>query len=309
MEILAMQSIKLYNGVEMPILGFGPGGMGYVPNRTARRFDKSLSVRIYRKFVEGPLQRMTYEGAIARGFDVGFRLLDYSAAYGDGKAVANAIRKSKINRDQLFLTGRISNKAQFKGRQGVQDEIESILKGYGVDRLDLLMFHWPVAGHYEDTWKVICEAYDADKARSIGAANCHRHHLEKLMECGLKPMVNQFEVHPLFTQNDLVKYCQDLSIVVESYTAIARFDDRLMRLPALHRIAQSHGKSPAQIVLRWHVQRGCVPIVRSLNEVRQKEDVAIFDFQLSDEEMQTISGFNINSRLRYDPDNCDFSIL
>lgn len=309
MEILAMQSVELYNGVKMPILGFGPGGMGYVPNRATGKFDRSLLARIYRKFVGVPLQRRIYESAIARGFDIGFRLLDYSAAYGDGKAIANAIGKSKIHRDQLFLTGRISNRAQFRGRQGVQDEIEAILKGYGVDCLDLLMFHWPVSNCYLDTWSVLCEAYEKGFAKSIGVANCHRHHIESLSAHALKPMVNQIEVHPLFTQKDLVKYNQDNGIVVEAYTAIARYDDRLMKLPTLKKIAQTHCKTPVQIVLRWHIQNGCVPIVRSLNTERQKEDVDIFDFELSSEEIKTIDGFNINSRLRFDPDNCDFSIL
>jgi diketogulonate reductase-like aldo/keto reductase len=98
-------------------------------------------------------------------------------------------------------------------------------------------------------------------------------------------------------------------IAVEAYTPIARFDDRLVRLPALKKIAQKHNKSVVQVVLRWHIQNGLIPVVRSLNKKRQLENISVFDFELTKEEMQTIDGFNINSRLRYDPDNCDFSIL
>lgn len=303
--------MKLYNGIEIPEIGFGPGGMGYKPNIVQKRaaFQGTLVWRAYNKYVRKPKLRQSYVTSIANGLKAGFRLLDYSCAYGDGTAIADAIAQSGIPRSEIFLTGRISNRAQFGGADAVRNQIDAMLKAYRTDAADLLMFHWPVTDCYEQTWKVICEAYESGKARSIGVANCHRHHLEKLVCCGLKPMVNQFEVHPLFTQKDLIKYNQDNGIVVEAYTAIARFDDRLMRLPKLKKIAQDHGKTPAQVVLRWHIQNGCVPVVRSLNEGRQKENFDVFDFELSTDEMHTIDGFNINSRLRYDPDNCDFTIL
>lgn len=123
------------------------------------------------------------------------------------------------------------------------------------------------------------------------------------------PVVNQVEVHPLFTQKPLLSYCKSQGIQVEAYTAIARFDDRLVRLPMLHKIADKYNKTVVQIVLRWHIQNGVIPVVRSLNKNRQFENISIFDFSLTDEEMKEIDSVNINSRLRFDPDNCDFSIL
>lgn len=209
----------------------------------------------------------------------------------------------------MFLTGRISNKAQFAGKDGVRRQIEDILTGYRTDHLDLLMFHWPVTGFFEETWTVLCEAYEKGLARCIGVANCHAHHLKRLMEVGRKPMVDQFEVHPLFTQKPLLAFCKESGIQVEAYTPLARFDDRLMRLPALKSIAEQHGKSVAQIVLRWHVQQGRIPIVKSRNQERQREDFNIFDFELTNAELAKIDSFNINARVRYDPDNCDFTIL
>lgn len=311
--------MKLYNGVEIASIGFGPGVMGYVPNQTGKRLPSNLSIisRIWNKYVARPYgrffiqrrQQNAYVESIANGIRAGFRLIDYSASYGDGENIAKAITLAGIKREQLFLTGRISNKVQFAGAQAVMDSVQRHLDEYQTSYVDLMMFHWPVTGHFEDTWRVICEAYDKGLTRSVGVANCHPHHIKKLMKCGLKPMINQFEIHPLFTQKDLIKYNQDLGIVVEAYTPIARNDDRLMRLTKLRQIAANHRKTPVQVILRWHMQQNVIPIIRSLNYFRQKENFDVFDFALSPEEMVTIDGFNINSRLRYDPDNCDFAIL
>lgn len=305
--------MKLYNGQSIPQIGFGPGAENRFLRTTGRTHEgwvwSTLLGRIVDRSVFRRLDAIAYRKMIASGIRAGFRLIDYSCAYGAGENIVTAIELSGMKRDEMFLTGRISNQAQFGGAESVRLQIDKMLVGYRTDAVDLLMFHWPVAGHFEETWREICRAYDAGKAKSIGVANCHPHHIEKLMRCGLKPMVNQFEVHPLFTQKDLIKYNQDLEIVVEAYTAIARFDDRLMRLPALKKIAMAHGKSTAQVVLRWHIQNGCIPVIRSTNPVRQKENFAVFDFELSSDEIKVIDGFNINSRLRYDPDNCDFTIL
>lgn len=152
--------------------------------------------------------------------------------------------------------------------------------------------------------------YKEGKIRTTGVANCNIHHLQSIFnECEIKPMVNQFEVHPLFTQKELIKFCHDNEIVVEAYSPIARNDDRLMRLPKLRKIAEKYGKSIVQVILRWDIQNGCIPIIRSLNSKRQEEDINIFGFELTDEEMNVIDSININAQVRYDPDNCDFTIL
>jgi diketogulonate reductase-like aldo/keto reductase len=172
------------------------------------------------------------------------------------------------------------------------------------------MFHWPVTGVYLNTWKQMEQLYKEGYCKAIGVANCHQHHLEAIFKIAeIIPAVNQIEVHPLFTQKPLIEYCKSKMIAVEAYTPIARFDDRLVKLPALKKIAQKYNKSVVQVVLRWHIQNGLIPVVRSLNKKRQLENISVFDFELTKEEMQTIDGFNINSRLRYDPDNCDFTIL
>lgn len=121
--------------------------------------------------------------------------------------------------------------------------------------------------------------------------------------------MGQFEIHPLFTQKPLIEYYKGQGIIVEAYTPIARYDDRLVRLPLLKRLEKKYNKTFVQIILRWHVQNGVIPLVRSLTLKHQQENFDIFDFELDAEDMKAIDGININSRLRYDPDNCDFSIL
>ncbi len=299
----------LSNNVEIPVIGNGPGILDhsakYVLNKSGLLY---LSQRAYNKFWGRKRREKKYIDAIAHSFQAGFTLLDYSAAYGNEQLIGKAIKESGIDRKTLFLTTRISNGQQQKGN--LREYFFNTLEKYGTDYVDLYMFHWPVTGVYLETWKQIEQLYKEGYCRAIGVANCHRHHLEEILRIAdVVPQVNQFEVHPLFSQKPLIEYCKSQNIVVEAYTPIARFDDRLVRLPALKAIATKHNKTIVQVVLRWHIQNGIIPVVRSLNQKRQLENISVFDFELTIEEMQIIDGFNINSRLRYDPDNCDFSIL
>ena len=151
---------------------------------------------------------------------------------------------------------------------------------------------------------------DMGLTKHLGVANCHEHHLEAIFEiCQYPPEVGQFEIHPLFTQKPLIEYYKQHNIQVCAYTAVARMDDRLVRLPLLKSIGDKYNKTITQVVLRWHIQNGVIPIVRAMSSEHQKENLDIFDFKLTEDEMTQIDSININSRLRYDPDNCDFSIL
>lgn len=298
--------ITLNNGVNIPVIGNGPGILGYTSKFNPSQ--PSLFRRIYNRFYYRKHLANQYINAVAHSFRIGFKLLDYSAAYGDGHLIGEAIKRSGVERKNLFLTTRISNSDQRNNT--VRESLFRQLEGFGTEYIDLFMFHWPVTGHYERAWEEIVKLYKEGYCRAIGVANCHQHHIERLLTISdVVPAVNQIEVHPLFTQKELISYCWSKNITVEAYTAIARFDDRLMRLPLLKKIAAKYNKTIVQVVLRWHIQTGVIPLVRSLNSERQLENINIFDFQLTDEEMQAIDGININSRLRYDPDNCDFSIL
>lgn len=302
--------LTLNNGISIPDIGIGPGILRY--SSRMQSLPKNVLLRlickVLRKIYYVAVMERKYVQAVANSFKVGFRLLDYSSSYGDGRLIGKAIKKSKVPREQLFITTRISNIDQRNGT--IRECLMKQLHNMQIDYVDILMFHWPVPEYYLQTWSEMVQLYREGYCKSIGVANCHQHHLEALMKASdVIPAVNQIEVHPLFTQKELIRYCQDKGITVEAYTAIARFDDRLMRLPLLRNIAAKYNKTVVQIVLRWHVQNGVVPIVRSLNKKRQLENISIHDFKLSNDEMKAIDSININSRLRYDPDNCDFSIL
>ncbi len=305
-----MEYFTLNTGNRIPAIANGPGILGYTAKYKAPPKNKmELYYRkAYNKFIVRPRLRPKYVEAVAHSFQVGFHLLDYSSAYGDGKLIGEAIVRSGIDRKKLFVTSRVSNQAQRKGetRECILRQIENM----GVEYLDILMFHWPVTDIYLNTWKEMVKLYEDGFCKNLGVANCHQHHLEAIIEeCGIIPAVNQVEVHPLFTQKPLREFCKNKGIQIESYSALARMDDRLVRLPKLKSIAEKYKKSVPQVVLRWHIQSGMIPCVKSLNKERQKENINIFDFKLTQEEMQVIDSFNINARVRYDPDNCDFSIL
>lgn len=290
-------------------IGFGPGGVGYSSKMQKRR--KGLGtyfVKAINKFVYRPIQRIKYVNSVANALKIGFRLLDYSSAYGDGKLIGKAIKKSKINREELFITTRVSNYAQREKK--VREEFLSFLHNAGLDYVDLLQFHWPVTDLYLDTWREMEKLKEEGLVKHLGVANCHQHHLEEIFKmCKYRPEIGQFEIHPLFTQKPLIQYYKNNNIIIEAYTPIARYDDRLVRLPLLKNLEKKYGKTFVQIILRWHIQNGVIPLVRSLSRKHQKENFDIFDFKLSEEDMKLIDNININSRLRYDPDNCDFSIL
>lgn len=294
----------LSNGVEIPCIGNGPAMVEF----SRKQVKDTFVNRVYNRLIGHKLLYKNYVDAVSNSFKVGFALLDNSAAYRNEVFIYQAIQKSGVSRKDLFITTRCSNSAQFKG--DIRTEFFNSLKVLHTDYVDLYQFHWPVTGHYIDTWNEIVKLYQEGYCRSIGVANCHQYHLDTLIEnSDFVPHINQIEVHPLFTQKTLIEYCKSKNIQVEAYSAIARFDDRLMRLPLLKRIAQKYNKTIVQVILRWHIQNGVIPLVRSLNPCRQLENISVFDFQLTQEEMRAIDGININARVRYDPDNCDFTIL
>jgi len=264
--------------------------------------QKVVNKLIYEK------ESLVFINNVARGINLGFELIDNSAAYGSSQLVRMAILKSNRRREELFLTTRVSNTAQREHR--VRDEFFSTLKAFDTNYVDLLQFHWPVTDIYVETWKEIIKLQQEGYVKTIGVANCNIHHLETLYnETGVMPSLNQFECHPLFTQKELVDYCNEHGIQIEAYTPIARADTRMTRLPLMKRMAEKYKKTIVQIVIRWHIQNGRIPIVGARHKKNQMADLDVFDFNLTDDELKAIDAININSRLRYDPDNCDFSIL
>lgn len=297
-----MNYFKLNNNIEVPQLCFGPGMVSMSLHHSHTLYGK-LSYK-----VEYKLQERKYFNAIMSAINMGYTFIDHSIAYGHEELIAKAIKYSNEKRDNLILTTRISNQAQYT--RNIRETFFKYLQKLGTDYIDLLMFHWPVTGYYLDTWKEMVKLKEEGYCRILGVANCNKHHIETIITNSDElPLINQVEIHPLFTQKTLVKYCKEKGIQIEAYTPLARFDERITRLPLLRKLCFKYNKTLAQLILKWHIQNGIIPVFRSLNNKRLMENINIFDFELSNEDMEAIDSININSRLRYDPDNCDFSIL
>ena len=304
-----MEYYTLSNGVKMPKMGLGTDDVFYLKklrsstNRYINRFLSAYQRRILKPRLERQLSDI-----IAEAIGMGYRLIDTSAAYHNEGAIGRAIRISGVPRDEMFVTTRATNDQQFKGT--VRDGFFKSLRSLGLEYVDLYQIHWPVPDHYLDTWKEMERLYEEGYVKVLGVANCHEHHIEEILKvCKVPPMVNEVEVHPLFSQKKLKQYCESKNIRMEAYTPLARNDERLRRNRTLLALADKYNKTPLQIILRWHIENGIIPIPRSTNESRLRQNIDVFDFSLTPDEVESIDKININSRLRYDPDNCDFSLL
>lgn len=301
-----MKKITLNNGIEIPCIGIGPSTIKYNYNpifgctNLLGKIEYKIGARVKYK-----LARNNYIKNLSHALNIGYRLLDYSFAYGTGTEIIESIKKSGLKREEVFLTSRATNNQQFNGT--VREEFLRGLEKMGLDYIDLFMFHWPVTDHFVDTYKEMEKLYKEGYIKVLGVANCHQHHIQAILDnCEIIPAINQIEVHPLFTQKPLIEFCKSNNIAVEAYTPLARNDDRLQKNLILKGLSKKYGKTIPQIILRWHVQLGIIPIPRSMNPNRQKQNIDIFDFTLTEDEMTAIDSININSRLRFDPDNLDF---
>lgn len=275
MKMTIDSTAELLNGVDMPRLGLG----------------------VWRTQEGDEVER-----AVSSALNAGYRLIDTASMYGNEAGVGRAIRASGIARDKLFVTTKVWNNQQ--GYDSTLKAFEESNDKLGLDYVDLYLVHWPVKETYKETYRALEELYDQGRVRAIGVSNFQSHHLEDLMgACRIKPMVNQIELHPLLTQKKLLMFCRKEGIQVQSWRPLmqGRLD-----VPAIAELASKYGKTPAQIILRWHLQQGVVTIPKSVNEARIRENADIFDFELAPEDMVLIDSLNEDRRFGADPDNFDF---
>lgn len=244
-------------------------------------------------------------GSVLTALDNGYRLIDTAAAYQNEEEVGEAIQQSGIPREDLFVTSKLWNSDH--GYDKAIKGFETSLKKLGLDYLDLYLMHWPLPmkGLTTQTWKGLEQVYKEGRVKAIGVSNFKPAHLERLLqETDIVPAVLQIELHPTFTQEDVRHYAKEHGIQVESWYPLGGQQNKeaLLSLPQLKDLAKKYGKTPAQIVLRWHIQLGLVVIPKSAHPDRIKENCAIFDFALSPEEMAVISALDTGMRLGPDPD-------
>jgi diketogulonate reductase-like aldo/keto reductase len=268
---------KLNNGVEIPYLGLG----------VFRSAEGAETVNAVRWAIEA-----------------GYVHIDTAKIYDNEKSVGQGVRDSGVAREKLFITTKLWNGDMRANKQ--MEAFEGSLESLGMEYVDLYLIHWPVE-NYLESWKMMEKIYASGKAKAVGVSNFQPHHLDKLLaQSDLTPAVNQIELHPYLTQEQLRKYCAEKGIAVQAWSPIGGQGNDVMANPAIKDIAARHGKSPAQVIIRWDLQLGIITIPKSIRKERIIENSQVFDFSLSQEEFDAISKLNINRRNGPDPDNFNF---
>lgn len=242
--------------------------------------------------------------AVEWALEAGYRLVDTAKIYGNEREVGRAIRRSGIKREDLFITTKLWNSDQ--GYESALRAFDVSLEALGLEYIDLYLIHWPISQFREQSWRALERIASSGRCRAIGVANYTINHLEQLKKYStIKPVVNQVEFHPFLYQKELLEYCQKNKIQLEAYSPLAH-GERLsdVRVAA---IAKKYKKSSAQVMLRWGIQHDVVVIPKSTKQTRIKENLAIFDFELSPEDMQVMDNLNENFRTCWDPTDVKYN--
>ncbi|HEU5483760.1 MAG TPA: aldo/keto reductase [Microlunatus sp.] len=273
----AVPDITFNNGVTIPQLGFG---VFQIPPEETKE-------------------------ATALALQVGYRHIDTAEMYGNEAGVGEAIRESGIDRSEIFVTSKLNN-----GAHAYDDALaafEQTVKSLDIGYVDLFLVHWPLAtvSDYVETWKAMEEIYRGGQVRAIGVSNFQTHHLNRLAaECTIVPAANQIEVHPYLTNETVRAYDAEHGIATEAWSPIAQ--GGVLKDPTIVTIAERVDRTPAQVTLRWHLQRGDIVFPKSVTESRVRENFALFDFELSDDDIAAISALNRDERTGADPDTFDY---
>ncbi|WP_379151079.1 aldo/keto reductase [Paenibacillus sp. sgz5001063] len=264
--------VRASNGVAIPQLGFG-----------VYKITKEDEFRI----------------AISEAIRIGYRHFDTARIYGNEEALGRAIRNSQLSREQFFITSKVWNTDH--GYKETRKAFERTIQRLGVDYLDMYLIHF-ASPNYIETWKAMEELYEAGMIRVIGVANFEIQHLEYLMKHStIPPMINQIETHPEFPQLELHNYLKEHQILHEAWAPLGQGNQTLLQHPELKKIADQHHKTVAQVILRWHLERGVILIPKSSNPKRIMENSEIFDFSLTSGNMEIISQLNTGKRYSMNP--------
>ncbi|MCB2214272.1 aldo/keto reductase [bacterium] len=263
------KTLELNNGVKIPKIGFGTNVL-----RGAKGVE-----------------------AIQTALAAGCRLIDTAQSYHNEDVIGRAVAESDVPREDVFITTKIDDENQ--GTDATVESLEISLRKLQTDYVDLLLVHWPYPGDFGrslETWRTLIELQAAGKARAIGVSNYTIDLIQKTIDdSGVVPAVNQVEFHPFLFQKDLMDYCQQKGVLIESYCPIARAERS--DNPVLQKLAKKYGKSPVQIILRWQLEHQLVPIPRSMNPEHIKGNMAIYDFALTDEEVRAMDSLNEDYRI------------
>jgi 2,5-diketo-D-gluconate reductase A len=269
----SVPNVTLNNGVQIPQLGFG-----------VFKIDPSQTRK-----------------ATLEAIEVGYRHIDTAEMYGNEREVGQAVRESGLDRGDVFVTSKLNN--PFHAHDDAMRAFDGTLKALDIDYVDMFLIHWPLPKVHDfvDTWHAMEQMLASGRVRAIGVSNFQPHHLERILdEADIVPAANQIEVHPYLTQDRLRAFDAEHGIVTEAWSPLAR--GAVAGDAVISGIAERVGRTPAQVTLRWHVQRGDVVFPKSVTPARIRENFAIFDFELGDDDMAAISALNREERTGPDPD-------
>jgi 2,5-diketo-D-gluconate reductase A len=274
-ETITIPSIELNDGTAIPQIGYG-----------------TLNVQPDREHTEANVE--TTAPIVTQALDAGYRHIDTAQAYGTELGVGKAVAESGIARDQLYITSKLSNANHEPA--DVQRSFEESLQRLGLDHMDMFLIHWPLPtlhdGDFVSTWRAVSDLIDQGILRSAGVSNFQPEHLERIIsEVGKVPAVNQFEMHPYFPNNVVVEACRQHGIAVEAHSPLGHNGEPL-KDTAIRSIADAVGKTVAQVILRWHVQHGHIVIPKSARPERMSENLAVFDFELSADQMTSLDALD-----------------
>lgn len=255
--------VKLINNIEIPTIGFGSYKLG---------------------------NEEEVIDSIQTALELGYRHIDTASFYGNEEFIGKAIKNSNIKREEIFLVTKL-----WQDSHGYDNTIKAFYKSIenlGVDYLDLYLIHWPTK-HNSETWRALEDLYNQGKIKAIGVCNFKIGHLEELKKTArIMPMVNQIEIHPGYTRKDIIEYCMKNNIQVVAWSPIMR--GKLSDNDKMLYLSKKYNKSITQIILRWHIQNNIIPIPKSSNKSRMKENIDIFDFSIDIEDLKIIDSLNIN---------------
>ena len=267
---------KLANGVDMPYFGLG----AFLLNEGKEVID-----------------------SVKHALKLGYRHIDTASLYANEKGVGEAIKQSGIDRKEIFVTTKVWNSDQ--GYESTLKAFDKSMSKLGFDYLDLYLVHWPVKGKFNDTWRALEKIYRENHVRAIGVSNFLKHHLEDLLKTAeIIPMVNQMEFHPYLIQQDLIDYCHARQIQYEAWSPLMQ--GKILNDKIINVIANKYGKTSAQIILRWDLQKEVITIPKSAAKDRILSNSLIFDFELSQEDVDAINKLDRTKRIGADPDNFSF---
>lgn len=244
--------------------------------------------------------------AVSAAIGAGYRHVDTAAVYENESGVGEGLRQSGVARDDLFLTTKVWNADQ--GFDATLKAFDASLKRLGLETVDLYLIHWPAPNRdlYVETWRALVRLKEEGRAKSIGVSNFTVEHLDRLIaETGVKPVLNQIELHPRFQQRAMRAAHAERGIAIESWSPLGQ--GQLLEDPTIGRIAQKHGKTPAQVIIRWHIDNGLVVIPKSVTPSRIVANFDVFDFRLDEEDMATFAGLDSpDGRMGPDPMTANF---